>query len=310
MVAKPASHPRVVLFSLTTDDPLAGRLAAELEALGLNVSRAQIDPTVPIEELVRQAIAAGARGVVVADGRRTEFWVAEEGTDRVAMRQELEIESSPSMESVLSLRTVEFLRVSLGLTSRSEAVTPPVVPPPVVPHPEPEKRVGFGLSAGVIGSTGRLPPFATAGASLRVRIAGPAGLELRGLVPLMTQHLEAPGGQLDASVWLGGGGVLLAPRTTGRLGFDASAGALAALVWGSGTNTDKSSRSGHTVGIALYGRVGGRVRLTPSWSLRLDVLAGSTALRPPTLEIGMGGGVITKWGVGFLSGLAGAEATF
>src|SRR5438477_632862 len=165
-----------------------------------------------------RAHAACARGVVVSDGRRTEFWLAEEGTDRVAMRQELEIDSSPSMESVLSLLTVEFLRVSLGLTSRSQPVTPPVVPPPLaVPRPEPERRVGLGLSAGVIGSTGRLPPFATAGASLRVRIAGPAGLELRGLVPLTTQHLEAPGGQLDASVWLGGGGLLLAPRTTGRL---------------------------------------------------------------------------------------------
>ena len=302
----------MVLLSLTTDDPLAGRLAAELEALGLNVSRALIDPNVPIEELVRQAIAGGARGVVVADGRRTEFWVAEEGSDRVAMRQELEIEISPSMESVLSLRTVEFLRVSLGLTSRSGPETPPVVPPPpIAPRPpELEKRMGLGLSAGVIGSTGRLPPYATASASLRVRIAGPAGLELRGLLPLTTQHLDAPGGQLDASVWLGGGGLLLAPRTTGRLGFDAGAGALAAVVWASGTNTDTNSRSGHTVGLALYGRAAGRVRLSPSWSVRLDVLAGSTALRPPTLEIGMGGGVITRWGVGFVAGLAGAEGTF
>ena len=73
----------------------------------------------PIEDLVRQALAGGARGVVVADGRRTEFWVAEEGSDRIAMRQELEIENSPAMESVLSLRTVEFLRVSLGLVGRA-----------------------------------------------------------------------------------------------------------------------------------------------------------------------------------------------
>ena len=81
---------------------------------------------------MKQALTGGARGVVVADGRRTEFWVAEEGSDRIAMRQELEIENSPAMESVLSLRTVEFLRVSLGLASRPATVTPPC-PPPVVP---------------------------------------------------------------------------------------------------------------------------------------------------------------------------------
>ena len=47
------------------------------------------------------------------------------------MRQELEIEISPTMESVLSLRTVEFLRVSLGLTARATRRAPPVTPPPV-----------------------------------------------------------------------------------------------------------------------------------------------------------------------------------
>src|SRR6185369_7453602 len=121
--------PRVMLLAVTVDDPLAARLAAELEALGLVVSRAQIDPGVPIEEMVRQVVMGGVRGVVVADGRRTEFWVAEEGSNRIAMRQELEIESSPAMESVLSLRTVEFLRVSLGLVGRPPA---PIAPPP--PH--------------------------------------------------------------------------------------------------------------------------------------------------------------------------------
>jgi hypothetical protein len=261
-----AVHPRVVLLALTGDDPLAARLAAELEGLGLDVSRAQIDPAVPIEELVRDALARGARGVVVADGRRTEFWVAEEGTDRVAMRQELEIEQSPAMESVLSLRTVEFLRVSLGLTSRAR-LTPPIAPP-VVPRPaESDRRVGLRLSAGVVASTGALAPYATAGLGVGIRVVGPLGIELGGLAPLATQHLAQSTGHFDASVWLAGGGLMLAPRTPGRLAFDVGAGALAVLVFGSGMNTEGDGRSGHAVGLALYGRAAGRLRLGPGLSL-------------------------------------------
>jgi hypothetical protein len=266
--AKPSSRPRVVLLAVTADDPLAARLAAELETLGLDVSRAQIDPVLPIDDLVRQSLAGGARGVVVADGRRTEFWVAEEGSDRVAMRQELEIESSPAMESVLSLRTVEFLRVSLGLVGRP--VTPPVVVPPVVPKPEEEvgTRVAFNLMSGVVASTGRLAPFGTVSAALRVRIVGPVGIELRGMAPFGSQQLAGPRGPIDTSVWLAGGGLVLAPRTTARVAFDIGAGALAAMVRSSGNQTDDA------VGIAVYGRAAGRIRLSPSWSVRLDVLGG------------------------------------
>jgi hypothetical protein len=212
--AESPSRPRVVLLSITEEDPLAARLAAELEALGLDVSRAAIDPAVPIDEMVRMALAGGARGVVVADGRRTEFWVAEEGSDRIAMRQELEIEQSPAMESVLSLRTVEFLRVSLGLTGHAVIRPPPG--PRVKPRREPDKRIALGLLAGVVASTGRLAPFAAVGAGLRVRVVGPAGLELRGLVPIQTHKFDGPDGPVDTTVSLVGGGLVLAPPPAGR----------------------------------------------------------------------------------------------
>jgi hypothetical protein len=296
--AKPPSRPHVVLLAVTADDPLAARLAAELETLGLEVSRAQIDPILPIDDLVRQALAAGARGVVVADGRRTEFWVAEEGSDRVAMRQELEIENSPAMESVLSLRTVEFLRVSLGLVGR--AVTPPVIVQPVVPKAEEVgTRVAFNLMSGVVASTGRLGPFGTVSAALRVRVVGPVGVELRGMAPFGSQALAGPNGPITTSVWLAGGGLVLAPRTAARVAFDIGAGALAVMLRSSGTQTDDG------VGIAFYGRAAGRIRLSASWSVRLDVLGGSTAPRPviitaPTQDV-------TTWGLGFISVLAGVE---
>ena len=242
--ARPTSRPRVVLLAVTADDPLAARLAAELETLGLDVSRAQIDPVLPIDDLVRQALAGGARGVVVADGRRTEFWVAEEGSDRVAMRQELEIENSPAMESVLSLRTVEFLRVSLGLVGR--AVTPPVVVPAVVPKPEEVgTRVAFNLMSGIVASTGRLAPFGAVSAALRVRIAGPVGIELRGMAPFASQELAGRTGPIDTSVWLAGGGLVLAPRTAARVAFDIGAGALAVMLRSSGNQTRRRRRVRH-----------------------------------------------------------------
>jgi hypothetical protein len=306
------SHPRVVLLGLTDDDALAARLAAELEGMGLDVERARIDPTIAIDEQVRVALAGGARGVVVADGRRTEFWVAEEGTDRIAMRQELEIESSPTMESVLSLRTVEFLRASLGLTARSTSGTPAVSPPVEAPE-EGEARVALGVAAGVIGSTGRVPPFAAAGASVRVRVVGPLGIEVRGLASLMTQQVQSTDGPIDTAVWLGGGGLVLAPRLGGRAAFEIGAGAMAATVWASGTNAAAMStgRSGHTVGLALYGRAAGRVRLSPSWSVCLDILGGTTAARRPVIAIlRVPEETVTAWGVGFVAATAGVEWGF
>jgi hypothetical protein len=81
-------------------------------------------------------------------------------------------------------------------------------------------------------------------------------------------------------------------------------------VFGSGTNANGDSRNGHAVGLALYGRAAGRIRVNPGWSLRLDVLGGSTAWRRPVAAIGMGGGDVTAGGVGFLAAQAGVEYAF
>jgi len=300
-----------VLLSVTEDDPLAARLGAELEALGLAVSRGKIDPTVAIEDLVKQALVGGARGVVVADGRRTEFWVAEEGSDRIAMRQELEIESSPAMESVLSLRTVEFLRVSLGLASRPAAVPPPVVPPPpVAPPATSDKRVTLAVVAGVLAGTGKLPPFATVGGSAYVRIVGPVGLELRGLAPLMTQQIAGPQGPVDTKLWLAGGGPVFAPRM-GLVGFELGAGAMAVVLRGAGTTSPTQiGLTSYALGMAVYGRAAATIHLSPTWSVRLDVLGGSTEPQRPVIGIKKQTETLTTWGVGFVAALAGVAATF
>ena len=94
---------------------------------------------------------------------------------------------------------------------------------------EVDTRVAFNLMSGVVASTGRLAPFGTVSAALRVRIVGPVGIELRGLAPFGSQELAGPKGPIDTSVWLAGGGLVLAPRTAARVAFDIGAGALAAM---------------------------------------------------------------------------------
>jgi hypothetical protein len=218
------------------------------------------------------------------------------------------------MESVLSLRTVEFLRVSLGLATRATTVTPPVVaPPPVAPPAKGDKRVALGLESGVLAGTGKLPPFATLGASVRVRVVGPVGLELRGLAPLMHQQIVGPQGGVDTKVWLAGGGLVFAPRTA-LVGFELGAGAMAAVLRGAGTTTNASAIgvTNYAVGLALYGRATGTIRLTPTWSVRLDVLGGSTAPQRPVIGVKTLNEklTLTPWGVGFVAALAGVEAAF
>jgi hypothetical protein len=158
--------------------------------------------------------------------------------------------------------------------------------------------------SGVVASTGKLAPFGTVSAALRVRIAGPVGIELRGLAPFGSQELAGPEGPVDLSVWLAGGGLVLAPRTPARVSFDIGAGALAAMMHGTGT-TSAGTKTDDTVGIAVYGRAAGRIRLSPSWSVRLDVIGGSTA--PRRIIITSTTEDVTTWGLGFVSALAGIE---
>ena len=318
--ARAPNRPHVMLLAATADDPLAGRVAAELEALGLEVVRGAIDPTLPIEEQVRRAFAAGARATVVADGHRTEFWIAEDkdGSDRVALRQELEIETTPGLEAVLSLRTVEFLRVSLGLVSTPEgpASPPPPAPPVARERAESERRFSIELASGILASTGRLAPLAVIAAGLRARLLGPVGLEIVGAAPLGSDTVSAADGQVAASVWLAGGGLLFAPRPERRFSAEAGAGMMAVVVRGVGTS-DVSSTTGfidHAVGVAFYGRGAARLRLAPRWALRLDVTGGSTAVRRPVITVGGGATTpaadVTAWGTAFVAGLGGVETHF
>jgi hypothetical protein len=308
--AEPEPRPRVTLFSANPDDPLAGRLAAELEVLGLDVTRSAIAPTVAMEEQVRQSFLAGSRAAVIADGHRTEFWIAEEGSDKVAMRQELEIEASPGLESVLSLRTVEFLRVSLGLVVGDAPRPPP-------PQPDGQRRFSLTLASGLLATSGRLGPLVTLSAGMRARMAGPVGVEIVAYAPLTQTRISEPEGQIASSVWLVGGGLVLATWSEPRVSGELAAGALAVVLRSTGAGNPLSNvlwtgAADQGVGMAFYGRAAVRFRLAPHLALRVEATSGSTAaLRPVIVAQGeLDERRVAVWGTVFVAAVAGFEARF
>lgn len=304
---------RIALLATTPDDPLAGRIEAELRALRFEVERAAIPADVPIDEVVRQKLAGGARAAVIADGHRTDVWIAASGADRVGLRQELEVDEDSGLQSVLALRTVEFLRISLGL-----AAQPPVAPiasPPAAVQPPPAVARGVGLaldvSSGVLADVRGLRPFVVVGASLRARLGRLFGFELCGYAPLTNSDVgtDPSAGQAHTSIWLAGGGLVLGgARPDRRFSGEAGAGALAVVARAVGVTAGPAVGSTvEGVGAALYGRAAGQLQLGRAWALRLDVLAGG-ALARPTIVIGDRDAA--HWGRVFVAALGGGEIRF
>ncbi|HEY4392711.1 MAG TPA: hypothetical protein VGP64_01555 [Polyangia bacterium] len=306
---------RVALFSTTPDDPLAGRIEAELGTIGIDVARAVVSPGARIEAQVRAAIAGGARAVIVADGHRTDVWISDPGSTRIGLRQELEVDQDSGQQAVLALRTVEFLRISLGLVAEP-AVPPPVrtrpaAVAPVVPEvPKPARWFDASASAGALAVTGGGGTIAIAGLSLRAQLAGMVGAELSAYAPLSEATLTTADGEAGTSAWMAGGGILLAPRFDQRISFEVAAGSLITIVRSRGVTaattyppgTDSVTRA------AIYGRVAARLRLLPRLALRLDLYGGGI-IRAPHIVVPATMQVAT-WGPGFAAGTGAAEVTF
>ena len=303
--------PRVALLSTVPDDPLAGRIEAELRAVGVEVSRAVLLPATGIEAQVRAELRSGARAVVVADGHRTDVWIPQAGSDRVGLRQDLEVDDTSGLQAVLALRTVEFLRISLGLVSG-----PPVVPLPAPPiaratmpvAPAPERWMTIDASSGVVAGAGGLGAMAVVGISLRAQLAGLIGAELLGYAPLSESQLS----EVRTSVWLVGGGLVLAPRADRRVSFDAALGTLAIFVRSTGTsNAQQIGSTAQETGVALYARSAARFRLAQRLALRIDLLAGAAIQRPVISAMGTADNRdIASFGTAFAAGLGGAEVRF
>ena len=318
----PDRTPRVALLSTVPDDPLAGRIDAELRAVGVDVSRAAITPAMGIEEQVRAALGAGARAVVVADGHRTDVWIAQDGSDRIGLRQELEVDETSGLQAVLALRTVEFLRISLGLVSEPKvvplAVAKPIAAGTVPVMPEPKRWMTIDASSGVLASAGGGGAIAIAGVSLRGQLWRILGAELCFYAPLTEAAVTSGDGAARTSAWLAGGGLVIAPRQDDRASIEVAAGTLATLIRSDGSPSSTAASAGavgandRVLRAALYGRGAARLRLAPRLSLRLDLIAG-TVINPPPITFTptrMTSTDVATWGAAFAAGLGGAELRF
>lgn len=311
-----ARPPLVALLSTLRDDPLAGRLDAELRAIGLGVVRVPVSPIRVIDQQVQEELAGRARAaVVVANGHRIEIWIAARGSDGVGLREQIEVSESSGLEarSILAVRAVEFLRI--GLLVPGSGGGPIAMPPadgriaPSSSSPLPRRWLAIAASSGVLASVGGVGPMAIAGLSLRGQVAGLVGAELCAFVPLTDSALVVTDGRVRTSVWLAGGGVLLAPQLDQWVSLDVALGTLAALVRSTGTPTPPGvGRTDEQVGMTLYARAAARFRLARHLALRLDIFGGS-ALRRPVVSI-MGGRDIASWGTAFGVGLGGVELRF
>jgi hypothetical protein len=314
----PDRTPRVALLSTVPNDPLAGRIDAELHSVGVDVSRVALTPAMRIEEQVRSALGAGARAVVVADGHRTDVWIAQVGSDRVGLRQELEVDDTSGLQAVLALRTVEFLRISLGLVSGPPVVpleAPPIARTTMLAAPAPERWMAVDVSTGALASVGGLGTLAVAGISLRSQLAGLLGAELCAYAPLSDSELSEGVGQTRTSIWLAGGGLVLAPQADRRVSVDVGLGALAIFVRSTGTaNPPQTGTTEQETGVALYARTAARFRLARRLALRVDLLGGA-ALRRPVISYMSNTNAtndrdLATWGSVFAAGLGGAELRF
>jgi hypothetical protein len=114
--AAPAFQPttKVVVFPPTSSDPLVARLEAELEAVGIIVSRVNLPPDAQLDAVITREIALGASAVirVIPRSRGTEVWTGDT-TARVLRRRSIHADTSDAALSLIAMRTVEFLRASL-----------------------------------------------------------------------------------------------------------------------------------------------------------------------------------------------------
>jgi hypothetical protein len=307
-ISAAADEPALVVVLVEPGgEALAGRVQAELRALGFGVQTAS--PTDSgagaLESTARAAHAAAAIRIVRSD-QRAQVWVADRITGKTLLR-ELEVAPGEDPESVLAIRAVELLRASLleveaSHPSRGE-VKPSVVVRRVVATthaaPEPPEPT-FALA---VGFGPQLMP--TMSPSLHALVAAawmPSrfGLEATLLLPVLPGEVCAAEGCARVTAGLLAGGLRVAwTSDVARIHPELGAGFAGGLLHAEGTPVAPFVAASSNAGVvAAYVRLGVSVSLSRHFRLGLDSMIGSAL--PPT-PIRFSGQEVGRWGGPFAS---------
>jgi hypothetical protein len=304
--ARGEPRPTVVLLGGPEDAALTARIAAELRALGISLDTSVQDPA-QREAEAASALAGGTRVTVEVDGRagRTAVSVADPVTRQLALKQVLEAPPTTALDTMLAVRTVEFVRATLLGPPRALAVPPPLVDQVVA---RPSSRFESTFASGVVAARGGLGAELVVGLQLRLRVLSRVHAELFGFAPLSDTTVNVTDGSSRSAAWLAGGGLFTRWRVRARGGVELGLGALAVWVRATGTAAPLFVGRGQSdagLGAALYGRLGGELVLSGPISLRLDALAGD-AISRPVLNLGEPTDQ-AAWGRAFVAVLAGVN---
>jgi hypothetical protein len=332
-MAASAGNGPVVLLGAAEDEPLTGRIAAELRALGIPIELRVVageEPGIDLE--VESALRDGARAAVRIDSQagRTEVSIADPSSHRVALRQVLEGPPTAAMVPVLALRTVEFVRATLlgaprgqggqegrsreesmsdaaagdaGIATSLSGKSGPV---------QPMSRLRLALNSGAIFTPGGASTQFTFGITARFRLMPRVGLEVMSFAPLSQGHVVSDGLTTKGSSWIAGGGVFWRQPTSERTAIELGAGGFAAFLQSTGNvgqRTDLTNGASDGWATAGYARVGGELALARNLALRLDLLGGVVFKRVLFSETDTTMPPVTPiWDHTFAAALGGVEA--
>jgi hypothetical protein len=325
-MAASAGNGPVVLLGTAEDEPLTGRIAAELRALGIPIELRVVageEPGIDLE--VGSALRDGARAAVRIDAQagRTEVSIPDASSRRVALKQVLEGPPTAAMVPVLALRTVEFVRATLlgprsdeaeAIAARDAAAGDAGIAasPSGTSRAPATSFLRLALNSGAIFTPGGLSTQFTFGITARFRLLPWLGAEVMGFAPLSQGRLDfvqAP--PTHASTWIVGGGLFLRQPTSEHTAIELGAGTIVGWVLTSGDAAapNLQAQPDDAISVAGYARMGAELALARNLALRLDLLGGITFQRAVFQETNTPGAPrLPAWDRTFAAALGGVEA--
>jgi hypothetical protein len=326
-----AAAVRVALVVDRSENPLAGRLRAELRSVGFDtvtaVRDADVPPALEVTSISQRTGAVAAISVVSAaeaasaqgggPGRGPVVWVMDRARNRAVKRQ-LAAQRGDSSNRVIALRAVELLRASLMELRANQALANEAR---AVPVPETRATSGLQLAAASRATTARFAlelegtaTLAPGGLGLMGQLLVGAGwyamehlrLELFSLVPLSPGRASSDEGEVELHAWIiGAGPRLLFTGREATLQPSVGGGMGAAFVFLRGRAlAPYADKSDWSAAACPYLRAGLLVRLTDLLRASVDLLAG-VAL--PSSVVTVSGRDIASWGRPFISAALGFE---